>query len=97
MQHMGHFFLRKFISMKRALVLDRRFPRFNNLKRILSLMKSMIPPPLAFIFNLNGFAKLEIRNCSQNVSSLILSLTLRKDIFRLLFKKLAFQICFLLN
>ena len=69
MQQMSHFFLRKFISIKRALVLDRRFPRFNNLKRILSLMKSIIPPPLAFIFNLNGFAKLEIRNCSQNVSS----------------------------
>ena len=37
-------------------------------------MKSIVPPPLEFLSNLNGFAKNEIRNCSKgNVSSVFVS------------------------
>ena len=54
--------------------LDGRFPGFSSLEGILSLMKSIMPPPLEFLFNLNGFAKPEIRNCSKgNVSSISVS------------------------
>ena len=40
------FFFRKWISIKKSLLLDGRFPGFNRLKGMLSLMKSIIPPPL---------------------------------------------------
>ena len=40
----SHFFLLEFISIETALVLDGRFPDFNGLKGILSLMKNMISP-----------------------------------------------------
>ena len=65
-------------------MLDGRFPDFNSLKGILSLMKNIIPPPLEFLSNLNGFAKPEIRNCSKGNVSFILSLTTRVHLFRLL-------------
>ena len=55
-QHISHFFLREFISIKRALVLGGRFSSFNSLKGILSLMKIIISP-LEFLSNLNSFAK----------------------------------------
>ena len=54
--------------------MDERFPDFNSQKGILSLMKSIMPLPLEFLSNLNGFAKPEIRNCSKgNVSSTFVS------------------------
>ena len=69
-QHISPFFVHKFVSKKRASVLDGRFLGFNSVKVILTLMESIIPPPLEFLSNLNGFAKHEIRNCSKgNVSS----------------------------
>ena len=55
-------------------MLDGWFLGFNSLTGILSLMKSIVPPPLEFLSNLNGFAKHEIRNCSKvNVSSVFVS------------------------
>ena len=55
-------------------MLDGRFPGFDSLKGILSLIKSIIPPPLEFLSNPNGFAKPEIRNFSKgNLSSIFLS------------------------
>ena len=56
------------------MLLDGWFLGFNSLTGILSLMKSIVPPPLEFLSNLNGFAKHEIRNCSKvNVSSVFVS------------------------
>ena len=94
-QQFSYFFLRKFISIKRASVLDGRFPGFNSLKGVLSLMKTLIPPPLEILPNLNGFAKPEI--CSKGIVLYIFSLTVRGHLFHVLLKKLAFPICFLLN
>ena len=49
------------------------FQVFNNLKRTLSLVKT-ITPPLEFLSNLNGFAKPEIINCFKgNTSSTFVS------------------------
>ena len=54
--------------------MDGRCPGFNSLKGILSLTKSIIPPPLELLSNLNGFTKPEIRNYSKgNVSSIFVS------------------------
>ena len=44
------------------------FQVFNNLKRTLSLVKT-ITPPLEFLSNLNGFAKPEIINCFKGNTS----------------------------
>ena len=55
-------------------MLDGWFLGFNSLTGILSLMKSIVPPHLEFLSNLNGFAKNEIRNCSKvNVLSVFVS------------------------
>ena len=73
-QHISPFFVHKFVSKKRASVLDGRFLGFNSVKIILTLMESIIPPPLEFLSNLNGFAKHEKRNCSKvKVSSVFFS------------------------
>ena len=78
-QRISPFFLHKFVSKKRALVLDGRFLGFNSVKVTLTLMKSIIPPP------------------PRETSHMYLSLTKRGRLFRLLLKKLTFQICFLLT
>ena len=63
-----------------ASVLDGRFPGFNSLKGIFSLIKSIIPPPLELLSNPNGFEKPEIRNCSKgNVSSIFVSYNKRRN------------------
>ena len=55
-------------------MLDEWFVGFNRLTGILTLMKSIVPPPLEFLSNINGFAKHEIRNCSKvNVLSVFVS------------------------
>ena len=62
-------------------VLDGRFWSFNSLKEILILIKILIPPPLEFLPNLNGFAKPETRNCSKrNISPIFVSGYKRKSI-----------------
>ena len=55
-------------------MLDGESPPLNSLKGIISLMKRIIPPPLEFLSNHNGFAKPEIRNHSKgNISAIFVS------------------------
>ena len=80
----------------RASVLDGKFPGFDSLEGILSLMKNVILPPLEFLSNLNGFAKPEIRNCSKrNVSSIFVSSNKRTTILFVI-KKVSISNLFLI-
>ena len=70
---------------------------FQVLTGILSLIKRIIPPPLEFQSNLNGFAKPETRNCSKrNVSPNFVSDNKRTSI-SFAIKEVSFSNLFLID